>query len=223
MEWREINLTAHSLWQQGGVLVGLPGTPGVAWLKTPGGKGHVLTCTDIVGGAKYVEFADPVRVDTDPIFDVKGDLVVGTGPNAAARLPVGNPGDVPVADPYTATGIAWKKMFVHQAVFTVEGALPSSATGQLRIYNKMGRDVTIVKVFICVGTAPGGGGIYVDVNINGTSILNTRPHIMSGQYTAESTDFGLLANGWSDGEYLTMDIDAADGGANLTVHVIYEG
>jgi hypothetical protein len=46
-------------------------------------------------------------VATDPIFDAKGDLAVGTGADAAARLATGTNGFVLTADSATATGLKW--------------------------------------------------------------------------------------------------------------------
>jgi hypothetical protein len=42
------------------------------------------------------------------VVDAKGDLIAGTGADAAARLPVGSNGDTLVADSATTTGLAWR-------------------------------------------------------------------------------------------------------------------
>lgn len=46
-------------------------------------------------------------VATDPIFDAKGDLAVGTGANMSAKLTVGANDTIPMADSGQATGIKW--------------------------------------------------------------------------------------------------------------------
>lgn len=46
-------------------------------------------------------------VATDVIFDVKGDIPVGTGSNASARLPAGKRRSVLQPDPSEATGLKW--------------------------------------------------------------------------------------------------------------------
>jgi peptidoglycan/xylan/chitin deacetylase (PgdA/CDA1 family) len=46
-------------------------------------------------------------VATDAIFDAKGDLPVGTGADASARLPVGSDGEVLTADSTQPKGMKW--------------------------------------------------------------------------------------------------------------------
>jgi hypothetical protein len=46
-------------------------------------------------------------VATDSLWDSKGDLAVGSGPNSAVRLPVGSDGQVLVADNAEIAGIKW--------------------------------------------------------------------------------------------------------------------
>jgi len=53
------------------------------------------------GGGSFLETL-PVT-----IIDAKGDLIVGTGPDAATRLPVGADGTSPVADSTAVGGVAW--------------------------------------------------------------------------------------------------------------------
>ena len=47
------------------------------------------------------------NIATDPIWDAKGDIAVGTGANTASRLPVGSNGQVLTADSGEATGTKW--------------------------------------------------------------------------------------------------------------------
>jgi hypothetical protein len=95
----------------------------------------------------------------------------------------------------------------------------------LRVYNPTGEAKKIVKVFIAVDTAPVGAAIIVDVHKNGTTIFTTqsnRPQISDGLNTGVTTSIDTPT--WSDGEYLTLDIDqigSSTPGSNLSVHVVY--
>ena len=51
--------------------------------------------------------AGSADVATDPIWDAKGDLAVGTGSNTAARLAVGAQGEALIADAGETTGTRW--------------------------------------------------------------------------------------------------------------------
>jgi hypothetical protein len=55
-----------------------------------GALGQVL----MVGGAGLPTWATPAGLANDTLWDAAGDLVVGTGPNAAARLPASDNGKV---------------------------------------------------------------------------------------------------------------------------------
>lgn len=43
----------------------------------------------------------------EPAIDAKGDIMVGTGDDAMARLPIGPTGSIIVADPSHTTGVRW--------------------------------------------------------------------------------------------------------------------
>jgi hypothetical protein len=70
------------------------------------------------------------NVATDPIFDAKGDLAVGTGADTAAKLTVGANGKSPIADSAQSTGLKYVQIvegapnvWGHQFIKTVGGAL----------------------------------------------------------------------------------------------------
>lgn len=81
---------------------------GSRWLDTTADKEYVALDVT-VGAAVWVETTGggSGSVATDAIYDVKGDLPVGTGANTAARLPVGANGTVLTADSAEATGQKW--------------------------------------------------------------------------------------------------------------------
>lgn len=111
-----------------------------------------------------------------------------------------------------------------QALFTIEGSL-SVTSSPLRIYNTLGRELTISKVFLAAATAPVGASIIADIHKNGTTIFTTqgsRPAIADGESTGESATPDVTA--WADGQYLTFDVDQVGStvaGSSLTVHVVY--
>ena len=97
-----------------------------------------------------------------------------------------------------------------------------------RIYNELGANQTITKVFLSVSVAPTGAtAITVDVNVDAASLFaaGNRPTITAGNFTGFSTTFVGGANNWLTGSYLTADIDAVGStvaGSNLVVHVIHQ-
>lgn len=111
-----------------------------------------------------------------------------------------------------------------QAIFSAEGVV-STGSGAMRIYNELGRTVTIFKVFIAVGTAPMGSSLICDVNLDGTTIFTTqsnRPTITSGNNTGVTTT--IEVSSWPDGSYLSFDRDAVGSsvpGSDLTCHIVY--
>jgi hypothetical protein len=84
--------------------------------------------------------------------------------------------------------------------------------------------LTIVKVKICVKTAPTGAALIVDVNKGGTTIFTAqenRPQIAAGATSGDSgtPDVTSLV----EGDKLTVDIDAVGSsvaGADLTVEIV---
>lgn len=84
-----------------------PGTPasGIVriYAKTDGSlyqKDDAGTETGLAGGGGG-------SVATDTIFDAKGDLAVGTGADTAAKLTVGNDGQIVIADSSQSTGLRY--------------------------------------------------------------------------------------------------------------------
>ena len=108
-------------------------------------------------------------------------------------------------------------------IFTVEGTIATS-TGKLRMYNKWGRTIEIVNVFIAVNTAPTGTSLIVDIHKGGTTIFTTqsgRPEIAISGFTDTSSTPDVTS--WAADEYLTMDVDqigSTIAGADLVVHVV---
>lgn len=112
-----------------------------------------------------------------------------------------------------------------QAVLSYGGLLTPS-TRNLRLYNQLGRDVTITKVFAAVNTAPQGDSIVIDILEDGTSLWPTtpgsRPTIADGATT--TTQEAIESPIWEAESYLQLQIvqvGSTTEGADLSVHVVY--
>jgi hypothetical protein len=89
------------------------GATGQVLTKTSG-TDYDTSWTTISGGGGTVA--------TDTLWDAKGDLAVGTGPDSAARLPVGTDGQTLTADSTQTTGLRWTTP-------TGSGGAPSGPAG----------------------------------------------------------------------------------------------
>lgn len=130
----------------------------------------------------------------------------------------------------TFSGTGWvaenpiSSSIVRQTILTFTGAITVGGN-PLRIYNQLGSNQTISKVFLAVGTAPTGASIIADIHKNGTTIFtnqNNRPNIASGEYTGYTETIDVPT--WSGGEYLTAHVDqigSSVAGSDLVVHIIH--
>lgn len=126
-----------------------------------------------------------------------------------------------ISDFTTAANTAVKR----ESVFSQGGTLVTG-TGVFRLYNRSGATRTIATVTASVGTQPTGAAVIVDVNLSGTSIFATtqsnRPQIAVSTNEDESGAPDTTA--WTNGSYLTIDIDQVGStiaGANLVVTVVW--
>jgi hypothetical protein len=97
-----------------------------SWVYLPAGTaGQVLTTG---GTGANPSWSSPASgsVATDAIFDVQGDLAVGTGSNTAARLAPGSNGQVLTRDSAEATGVKWAT--------PSSGSSPSIATYRQNVF-----------------------------------------------------------------------------------------
>jgi hypothetical protein len=158
-------------------------------------------------------------VATDALWDAAGDLVVGTGADAAVRVSVGADGEVLVADSGEAAGVKWAPM-MRYITFGVNGTLVVGA-GSVRFYAPFA--CTLVRVQAAVGAAPTGASVIVDVNKNGTTFFTTqanRPAVAAAVYVSSwaTPDVTTLAVG----DYVTVDVDqvgSSVAGSDLVVTV----
>ncbi len=102
---------------------------------------------------------------TDTLWDAKGDIVAGSGANAAGRLPVGTNGQVLTADSAEALGVKWADApAISSGTFTpnlfVDGA-PSTVNVHNGVYYKIGKLVYITCHFALLTKASGTGIVYI--------------------------------------------------------------
>ena len=124
----------------------------------------------------------------------------------------------------------WKKLILAADTSTIKTTRSFAVVGTLVVGTDKAPTIcapctlTIVKVKICVKTAPTGAALIVDVNKGGTTIFTTqenRPQIAAGATSGDSgtPDVTSLV----EGDKLTVDIDAIGSsvaGADLTVEVV---
>lgn len=105
------------------------------------------------------------------------------------------------------------------AAFSQTGDV-TTTTGAHRFYVRHSFD--IIDVEATVGTAPSGGSVVVDANINGTSVYSTgHPTIATGTNTSGAAAPDGTSTGTS-GQYITIDVDSTTApAADLTVIVRY--
>jgi hypothetical protein len=107
-EWAnetKTNIATDTIWDAAGDIVYAHAADNAERLPV-GTAGQVLT---VKAGATDLEWATPgvVGVATDPIWDVAGDLVIGTGANTAVKLPIGTANQI-LAVNAGATAPEWK-------------------------------------------------------------------------------------------------------------------
>ncbi|MFC4014704.1 hypothetical protein ACFOY2_46290 [Nonomuraea purpurea] len=154
--------------------------------------------------------ADGTLVATAP--DGTTVPVSGAGPQGEPGEP-GQPGEPGEAGP-PGPGVL--------PPYVIDGPL-TVAAGTYRLWNDTGRAWTITSVRASVVAPPTGGGVRVDINLNGTSIFASaasQPTIPDGGTTAKATSFATAVV--PDGGHLTVDVDAIGTtapGAKLSVQV----
>lgn len=112
------------------------------------------------------------------------------------------------------------EVYKETLVFTVAGVVAAGA-GNLRFY--VDDNSTIEQVRASLGTAPEGGSLVVDVNVNGTSIFSAiaaQPTVLVGENTGVAIPD--VTTDLTEGDYLTLDIDqtgTTTPGSDLVVQI----
>jgi hypothetical protein len=208
------DVTADAAWDAKGDLVAGTGANAAARLAV-GTNGKVLTAAS--GETTGLEWATPITVATDAIWDTKGDLAAATAANTASKLAAGSNGKILMAASGEATGLKWEAV-IRYLTLGMAGTL-TVAAGTARLYVPFA--CTITNVRASVGTAPTDASLVADVHLNGTTIFTTqgnRPTITTGAYTDLTSAPDVTAIAAND--YLTLDVSAVGSsvaGADLMV------
>jgi len=89
-------------------------------LPTTDGTPNQVLQTDGTGVLSWATVSGAGGVASDVIWDAKGDLAVGTGADAAAKLSVGSDGQKLYADAAQATGLRWGETIISPAQLTAD-------------------------------------------------------------------------------------------------------
>lgn len=154
------------------------------------------------------------------IIDAKGDLIIGTAADTAARLALGAEGQIAVSRGGAATGVVWENPIAEPHILSMVGDLAVVA-GKSRVY--LERDYVVESIRASVNTAPAGASVIVDVNVNGATIFTdqlNRPTIAAAAFTALANLGTGTTTALAAGQYITVDVDqvgSTTAGSDLTV------
>lgn len=144
------------------------------------GSGSASGTTFLRGDQTWATPAGGGSVATDVIFDAKGDLPAGTGPDTATKLSVGANDTVLVADSAIANGLKWAALLASQ-IPNLDAA--KITTGQFAIARLASGTPTGLKFVRDDGTlaVPAGG--------SADQLGLTRTAVKTGNYTAVAGDY----------------------------------
>lgn len=86
-------------------------------------------------------------------------------------------------------------------------------------------DMTVERVYASLNAAPVGQSVSVDVNINGSTILNNNLQIPIGAFMAETSTFALSLSTYEilKDDILTFDVNSADTGSATGLKIYLMG
>lgn len=129
---------------------------------------------DVFGLSEYNQIRDNFDAGMPDIISAKGDLGVGTGPDAIARLAVGAANAMLVPDSSTATGLRWQIVPLVK-VFRSTAHTPATSSWQLVPWadeafdtDAMHSIVTNTTRLTCVANADGVYRVEANIGFNTT-------------------------------------------------------
>lgn len=203
--------------------VTVSGTANLAQLT---GSASITFWSAETGGVQYTDLIGP---DGQPAASITSSD--GTGGRALGQIPAfAGPDGIRSMWAQAGTGPRALMVAVEDPTddvgtilppLSVAGTVTAPAVGKGRIYNDSTATLQVVAVRASVGTAP-TTALVVDVNRNGTTIYSdqaNRPSIAVGANTSGKVTPAELVT-VAPGDYLTVDVDAGAGAADLVVQVL---
>jgi hypothetical protein len=176
-----------------------------------GSNDQVLTAdSSASAGVAWKTAAGGGDITTDDEWDAKGDLIAGTGSDAADRVAVGSNDHVLLADSSASTGVAWNKSIPLTVVYRGDdtGDYTVAATDDVIIVDdeQAFDDITITlpaassnsgRVLTFTGGDALMAGLYLDGNgaetINGSSTLEV-PTSSTVTIVCDGSNWWIISN-----------------------------
>jgi hypothetical protein len=143
------------------------------------------------------------------ILDAKGDLIVASAADTAARLAVGGTnGHVLTVDSAETLGLKYAALPA-ELVIACSDETTNLTTGTAKVTFRMPYAMTLSSVRASVNTAPTGSTLIVDINEGGSTVLSTKLSIDASEKTSTTAASAAVISdsAIADDAEITIDID----------------
>lgn len=168
---------------------------------------------------------DGIDVVSKVLYDAKGDLIVGTGNDTAAKLTVGSNGQLPLADSSQSTGLRWATLSPRIGA-TIDGAGVVLTTGAKAAYVSIPYDCTITAWRLLADVS---GSVVVDVwkdtfanfpPTNADSIVASAKPTLTTALAAESSTLTGWTTSCTAGDVLEFEVESATSVTRVRVELL---